>query len=360
MPDSMSREALESIRRVIEREDFILGEDVSKFEEEAAAYLGVKHAVALNSGTDAFRIALTVAGIGKGDEVILPAFCFISDAACVALEGATPVFVDIEPETCNIDLSRIEEKITERTRAIIPAHMYGMPIDMDPLMRIVSDHKLILIEDACQAFGATYKGRKMGSFGHFSGYSFYPTKPLACYGDAGLITTDDDGYAERIRMTRNHGSRKKYYHEFLGFSSRMDTIQAAVLRVHMRHFESRLAELARLHALYDQGLAGLDPSELRRPITRAGFTRGYSHYTIRSPKRDSLQSFLKNRGIVCGVFYPLSIHLQEAFRYLGHKPGDFPESERAQNEVLSLPFDMNTTEQDVEAACAAIREFFGR
>lgn len=352
-------EVLESIKRVIGCQDYILGEDVTKFEEEVAAYLRVRHAVALNSGTDAFRIALSVMGIGKGDEVILPAFCFISDAACVALEGGTPVFVDIEPETCNLDLSQIEEKITERTRGIIPAHMYGMPIDMDPLMRIVSKHNLVLIEDACQAFGAMYKGKKLGSFGHFSGYSFYPTKPLACYGDAGLITTNDDGYAEKIRMIRNHGSRKKYYHEFLGFSSRMDTIQAAILRVHMRYFESRLEQLARLHVLYDLGLAGLDPSELRRPIEcESSNRRGYSHYTIRTSKRDSLQSFLKNRGIVCGVFYPLSIHLQEAFSYLGYKQGDFPESERAQNEVLSLPFDMNTTERDVETVCIAIREYF--
>ena len=282
-PEAMELEINESIRRVIEKKEFILGEEVGKFEGEVAGFLGVKHAIGLNSGTDAFRIALSVLGIQKGDEVIVPTFCFISDAAAVVLEGGTPVFVDIEPETCNIDVSRVEEKITYRTRAVIPAHMYGFPVDMDALLEVAGKHGVCVIEDACQAFGASIDGRKAGSLGDFAGFSFYPTKPIGCYGDAGLITTDDDAFAERIKMVRNHGSRKKYYHEFLGFSSRMDTIQAAILRVTLKYFDARLARLAELHTLYSEHLSGI--GDLSLPVQKPNIRRGYSHYTIRTGKR---------------------------------------------------------------------------
>jgi dTDP-4-amino-4,6-dideoxygalactose transaminase len=354
---TVKREIAAAIQQVIDREDFILGEEVSRFEDEAAAYLGVKHAVGLNSGTDAFRIALAAIGVKPGDEVILPPFCFISDAAAVALEGGTPVFADIDPVTCNLDVRRVEEKITPRTRAVIPAHMYGVPVDLDPLLELVRAHGIVLIEDACQAFGATYRGQKAGSFGDFAGFSFYPTKPIGCYGDAGLVVTGSDEYAERIKMVRNHGSRKRYYHDFIGFSSRLDTIQAAVLRVELKYFEQRLERLEVLKALYDRELAAVDGIAL--PVRRAHIREGYTHYTIRTSRRDALAEHLRGQGIQCGIYYPLCIHLQKAFAHLGHAAGDFPESERAQAEVLSLPFSAASGEEEILRVAGAVRAFFG-
>jgi dTDP-4-amino-4,6-dideoxygalactose transaminase len=352
----LSAEMQEALSIAIEREDFVLGEDVSAFESEAAAYLGVKHAIGLNSGTDAFRIALVAIGLQAGDEVITTPFCFASDAAAVVIEGGTPVFADIDPLTTNIDISCIKEAISEKTKAIIPAHMYGVPVDMDPLMELARKHRIYIIEDACQAFGATYKGKKAGSFGEFAGYSFYPTKPLGSFGDAGLITTDSDAFAEKINMIRNHGCKKKYYHEHIGFSSRLDTIQAAVLRVRLKHVDSILGSLSKIHSLYDHGLRGLE--QITLPPQLPDITRGYTHYTIKLAKRDELSDHLARNGINAGVYYPLSIHLQPAFAFLGYKSGDFPESEKTQEEVLSLPFDIHTTEEQVEKVCRVIREFF--
>jgi len=356
--EDISREMQNALQRAIERKDFILGEDVRSFESEAAAYLGVGHAIGLNSGSDAFRIALVAIGLREGDEVITTPFCFASDAAAVVVEGGKPVFVDIDPATCNIDVELIAQSITDRTRAIIPAHMYGVPVDMDPLMELARRHGIYVIEDACQAFGATYRGKKAGSFGTFAGFSFYPTKPLGCYGDAGLITTDSDDFAEKINMIRNHGSRVKYYHELIGFSSRLDTIQAAVLRVRLKYFDGMLESLSGISRMYDHGLRDIEGISL--PPQPPGVTKGFTHYTIKTKNRDGLREHLAGKGFRADVYYPLSIHLQEAFRFLGYRSGDFPESERAQKEVLSLPFDINTTEKQVEGTCRAVREYFKR
>lgn len=352
----LSVEMQEALNRAIERKDFVLGEDVSAFETEVASYLGVKHAIGLNSGSDAFRIALVAIGLQKGDEVITTPFCFASDAAAVILENGRPVFADIDPATCNIDVNRVAERMSEKTKAIIPAHMYGAPVDMDPLMALAKKHGVYVIEDACQAFGATYKGKKAGSFGEFAGYSFYPTKPLGSYGDAGLITTDSDDFAEKIKMIRNHGCKKKYYHEFIGFSSRLDTIQASILRVRLKYVGLILQNLSKIHDAYDRGLNGLEGVTL--PPELPHVTRGFSHYTIRTTRRNELREHLLRKGIKSDVYYPLCIHLQEAFSSLGYQRGDFPESEKAQDEVLSLPFDIYTTEKQVDDVCCAIREFF--
>ncbi|MCP4691480.1 MAG: DegT/DnrJ/EryC1/StrS family aminotransferase, partial [Desulfobacterales bacterium] len=324
----LSRETREAMDRVEERKDFVLGEDVRAFETEVAAYLGVRCAVGLNSGTDAFRIALAAIGLREGDEVATTPFCCVSDAAAVVMEGGTPVFADIDSRTCNIDIDRVAEKITEKTRAIIPVHMYGAPVDMDPLLDLAKERGIYIIEDACQAFGAALKGKKAGSFGDFAGYSFYPTKPLGCYGDAGLITTDSDEFAEKIRMIRNHGSRKRYYHEFIGFSSRLDTIQAAILRVRLKYVDQILNELSKIRKAYDERLQGVEG--VIPPPVPPDATEGFSHYTIQTKKRDDLRDHLAQNGVKADVCYPLSIHLQEAFRFLGHRPGDFPESEKAQ------------------------------
>jgi dTDP-4-amino-4,6-dideoxygalactose transaminase len=354
----LSEEMREALNKAIERKDFVLGEDVRAFQTEAAEYLGVKHAIGLNSGSDAFRIALVAIGLRAGDEVITTPFCFASDAAAVVIEGGKPVFADIDPATCNIDVDRVAEKISEKTKAIIPAHMYGVPVDMDPLIELARKHNIYVIEDACQAFGATYKGKKAGSFGEFAGYSFYPTKPLGCYGDAGLITTHSDDFADKINMIRNHGSRKKYYHEHIGFSSRLDTIQAAVLRVRLKYVDSILGSLAKIHDAYGDGLHGLEGIAL--PPEMPNVTQGFTHYTARTMMRDELRDHLARNGIKTDVYYPLSVHLQEAFGFLGYKWGDFPESEKTQEEVLSLPFDIHTTEEEVDGVCRTIREFFSK
>jgi dTDP-4-amino-4,6-dideoxygalactose transaminase len=346
----------QALNRVIDREDFILGEDVAAFETEVATYLGVEHAIGLNSGTDAFRIALAVIDLQEGDEVITTPFCFASDAAAVVLEGGKPVFADIDPRTCNIEIDRIAEKISEKTKAIIPAHMYGVPVDMDPLLKLAKKHGIYVIEDACQAFGATYKGKKIGSFGEFAGYSFYPTKPLGSYGDAGLITTDSDDFADKINMIRNHGSRKRYYHEHIGFSSRLDTIQAAVIRVRLKYVDHIFDSLANLRESYNHRLQGVEVITL--PPELPEVTEGFTHYTITTTRRAQLLDDLARKGIKADVYYPLSIHLQTAFNFLGNRWGDFPESEKAQEEVLSLPFDIYTTEEQVDAVCRTIREFF--
>jgi hypothetical protein len=346
----------EALNKVIERKDFVLGEDVRAFEAEVAAYLGVKHAIGLNSGTDAFRIALATIDLQEGDEVITTPFCFASDAAAVVIEGGKPVFADIDLRTCNIDIERVAEKISQKTKAIIPAHMYGVPVDMDPLLTLAKEHGIYVIEDVCQAFGATYKGKKAGSFGEFAGYSFYPTKPLGSYGDAGLITTDSDDVADKIKMIRNHGSRKKYYHEFIGFSSRLDTIQAAVLRVRLKYVDLILGGLSKIREAYDKGLQGVEGIAL--PPKLRYVTEGFTHYTIRTTRRDELRDHLTRKGIKTDVCYPRSIHLQEAFSFLNHRWGDFPESEKAQEEVLSLPFDIYTTEEQIDGVCRNIREFF--
>lgn len=346
----------EALNRAIERKDFVLGEDVSAFETEVASYLGVKHAIGLNSGSDAFRIALIAIGLQEGDEVITTPFCFASDAAAVVIENGKPVFADINPATCNLDVDRVAERMSEKTKAIIPAHMYGVPVDMDPLMELARKHGVYIIEDACQAFGATYRGKKAGSFGEFAGYSFYPTKPLGCYGDAGLITTDSDDFAEKIKMIRNHGSRQKYYHEFIGFSSRLDTIQAAILRVRLKYVDHILGALSKIRDAYDDRLQGVE--DINLPPKLADVTEGFTHYTIRTTRRNELREHLAGNDIKADVYYPLSIHLQKAFSFLGHRRGDFPESEKAQEEVLSLPIDIHTTEKQVDGVCRAIRKFF--
>ena len=356
--DGIFREIQQALNRAIERKDFILGEDVRSFESETAAYLGVRHAIGLNSGSDAFRIALVAIGLEEGDEVITTPFCFASDAAAVVIEGGKPVFVDIDPATCNIDVNRIPHCITVRTKAIIPVHLYGVPVDMDPLLELTRRHNIYVIEDACQAFGATQRGKKLGSFGAFAGFSFYPTKPLGCYGDAGLITTDSDDFAKKINMIRNHGSRIKYYQERIGFSSRLDTIQAAILRVRLRYFDHILESLSLISGMYDHGLRDIE--DIALPPRLPGVMKGFTHYTIRTKNRDELREYIARRGIKTDVYYPLSIHLQPAFGFLGYRRGDFPESERAQAEVLSPPFDIHTTEEQVEGVCRAVREYFTR
>lgn len=322
----------EAIQRVLKSGQFIMGPDVKAFEEEAAEYLGVKHAVGVNSGTDALVIGLRAMGVGPGDEVITTPFSFFATAESISNVGATPVFVDIDENTFNIDPSLIEAAITPRTKAIMPVHLYGNPAAMDEIMEIANKHGLQVIEDCAQSFGATYQGKQTGSIGHIGAFSFFPTKNLGAFGDGGLITTDNDEYAEQLRMLRAHGSKKKYHNEVLGYNSRLDSIQAAILRVKLPHIDKWNAARRAIANKYNTLLAevpGVKPPEI---------TGGhvFHQYTIRltGVNRDEIRTCLAEDGIQTMIYYP--IPQNELPIYEGQYNG-FPVSDQVANEVLSLP-----------------------
>ncbi len=333
---------------VLESGHFILGPNVSAFEQEMAAYLGVKHAVGLASGTDALIIALRAAGIGAGDEVIVPAYSFFATAGCVMTVGATPVFVDIEPHTYSLDADQMESRLTPRTRAILPVHLYGQPVDMNGVLSLARDRGLLVIEDNAQAIGAEFQGRKTGGLGDIGCLSFYPTKNLGAYGDAGMLVTNDDRLAESARMLHTHGWKKKYFPEMLGYNSRLDEIQAAVLRVKLKYLDDWNAGRRELAHEYSRLLAD---GPVRVPYERPGATHVYHLYIIRSGQREVLRERLKAAGIASDVYYPQPMHLAVPCRALGCKPGDFPAAEQASRETLALPlYPEMTFEQAAEVA----------
>ena len=344
------------INEVLESCAFVLGPKTAAFEEAFAAYCGAEHCVAVSSGTAALHVALLAAGVGPGDEVVTVSHTFIATAEAVSYTGATPVFVDIDPETFNIDPARIEAAITERTRAIIPVHLFGQMAEMDPILAVAGRHGLAVVEDAAQAIGATYRGRKAGSMGTVGCLSFYPTKNLGAMGDAGMILTQDIELAEKLSALRVHGETRKYFHELVGGNFRMDSIQAAVLTVKLRHLDAWTARRRAIAARYDEMLAGV--SEVITPTVRDCCVSVYNQYVIRVPRRDELKDFLAGRGVATGIYYPLSLHQQECFRSWGYRPGDFPESERAAAEVLALPVYPELSDEQVAYVAGAIREFF--
>jgi dTDP-4-amino-4,6-dideoxygalactose transaminase len=332
-------EVMQAVARVFESQHFILGPEVKLLEEEIAAKLGAKFAVGCASGTDALILSLLAEGIGEGDEVITTPFSFIATGGSIAYVGAKPVFVDIDPATYNIDPARIEAAITPRTRAILPVHLFGLPADLDPILKIAKTHKLVVIEDAAQAIGSRYAGKYAGTFGEYGCFSFFPSKNLGGAGDGGIITTNDAGIAEQLQMLRVHGSKKKYFHEMIGTNSRLHALQAAVLRVKLRHLDAwqrgRQERAERYRRLFmEAGLSGFIVAPAPPPEK---FEHVYNQFTIRCARRDELKAFLQVAGIPSEIYYPLSIHLQKAFAYLGHVAGEFPESEKASREVLSLP-----------------------
>jgi len=352
-------EVMQAVARVFESQHFILGPEVKLLEEEIAAKLGAKFAVGCASGTDALILSLLAEGIGKGDEVITTPFSFIATGGSIAYVGAKPVFVDIDPATFNINPALLEAAITLRTRAIMPVHLFGLPADLDPILKIATEHKLLVVEDAAQAIGSRYAGRYTGTFGKYGCFSFFPSKNLGGAGDGGLITTDDAGMAERLQMLRVHGSKKRYFHEILGTNSRLHALQAAVLRVKLRHLDdwqkgrqNRAERYGRLFA--EAGLSHFLTAPLQPP---AKFEHVYNQFTIRCRRRDELKAFLQAAGIPSEIYYPLCIHLQEAFAYLGHATGEFPESEKASREVLSLPVYAELPDAQQERVVKAIAEF---
>ncbi|MBN3033104.1 MAG: DegT/DnrJ/EryC1/StrS family aminotransferase [Candidatus Saganbacteria bacterium] len=355
--NSALRQEIDSaLARVVDKGHFILGENVAALEKEFAAYCGTKFAVGVASGTDALHLALRAAGIQPGDEVITSPFTFVATAEAIKYCGATPVFADIEPNTFNIDPVQAAKKITKKTRAILPVHLYGLACDMAKLSNLAKEHDLKLIEDCAQASGATFNGRQAGSFGDAGCFSFFPTKNLGCFGDGGLITTNDERLAEEVRVLRGHGSRKTYHYDLIGYNSRLDELQAAVIRVKMPHLDHLIASRRKKAALYRQQLKDL--KEITLPPEPAGHT--FNQYTLRVKDRDKLFERLKAQQAGAMVYYPLSLHLQKAFAPLGHKPGDFPESEMAQEEVISLPIFPELADGEVDAVCQAIKGYFAR
>jgi dTDP-4-amino-4,6-dideoxygalactose transaminase len=350
---SIAAEVEAAVGRVMTNADFILGADVAAFEDEFARYCEAKECVGLDSGMSALELGMRAMGIGPGDEVITPAGSFIASSSAISFTGATPVWVDIDHHSYNIDPDLIEAAITPRTKAIMVVHLYGQPADMDRVLAVAARHDLPVIEDACQSHGAHYRGRRAGSMGAFGAFSFYPSKNLGAYGDAGALTTNDPKLAETVRMMRNYGQRAKYDHVFLAWNRRLDTLQAAVLRVKLRHLDQWNTARKTIASLYGELLAG---SSAALPRTAPGAEHVYHLFVVQVEQRQRVHEELAARGISTGIHYPVPIHLQEAYRERGFHTGAFPVTEAAASRVLSLPMYPEMTESDVRRVAAAVNE----
>ncbi len=345
-----------AISAVVDSAHFILGSNVAELEKEAAAYHGAKYAVGVASGTDALQLALRACGIKEGDEVITTPFTFVATAEAISYTGAKPVFADIDPGTFNIDPDRIKEKINKKTKAIIPVHLFGQASDMDPIMGLAKKHGLKVIEDSCQAIGAKYGGKHVSTIGDAGCLSFFPTKNLGGFGDGGMVITDDENIYNEVRILRGHGSRTTYHYDMVGFNSRLDEIQAAVLRVKLKHLETWMESRRKNAALYNKMLSGT----VETPKENNKARHVYNQYTIKVKDRNKLQEFLKTKGIGSMIYYPLALHLQKVYEDLGYGNGDMPECEKAQAEVLSLPIFPELTEAQVTEVAEAVKEFRGK
>lgn len=354
---SIKTEIDEAVLRVLASATYVLGPEVDAFEKEFAARHNVRHAVAVNTGTSALHVALLAAGIKSGDEVITVSMTFIATVSAIRYTGATPVFVDVDPVTATMDVAQIESKITPRTRAIMPVHLYGQPADMDPIMEIAKRHNLVVIEDAAQAHAAEYKTRRVGGIGHVAGFSFYPGKNLGAYGEAGIATTNDDKYAHTMRLLRDWGQEKKYYHDIHAFNYRMDAIQGAILRVKLRQLE-KWTDVRRAHARrYDELLRG---SGIRHATEVTGRKHVYHIYGVYHERRAELQSALQEAGIHTGIHYPIPVHLQRAYADLGYKNGDLPMTEKIAREQLSLPMFPELTDDQIGRVAKAVAAWAGK
>ena len=352
-----------AVDAVLESQMCILGATVADCEAALAEYCNCPHAVAVSSGSDALLISLMAENVGRGDEVITTPYTFFATVGAIARLGATPVFVDIDPETYNIDPAGVADRITTKTKAVIPVHLYGQCADMDPIMEAADARGVPVIEDAAQAIGSEYKGRRAGSIGRYGCFSFFPSKNLGAAGDGGLVTTRDDDVDERLRVLRAHGSKPKYYHSLIGGNFRCDALQAAIVAVKLRHLDGwtagRQSNAARYRRLFDE--AGLVADDLvRLPVERDGYRHIYNQFVIRVPRRDALRAYLKEQKIGNEVYYPVPLHLQKCFDYLGCKEGDFPESEKAARETLALPIYPELSDQQAERVVECIGKFFGK
>ena len=362
-----------AIDPVLESQRFIMGPQVKSLEEKVARYVNARHAISCASGSDALLLSLMAAGIGQGDAVITTPYTFFATAGTISRLGATPIFVDIDPKTYNIDPDKIEATLTGKGRygsslithhssikAIIPVHLYGQAADMDPIMEIARRCDLIVIEDAAQAIGTEYKGRRAGSIGHFGCFSFFPSKNLGGYGDGGMVTTNSDEFDDRLRILRVHGSKPKYHHKVVGLNSRLDSLQAAILDVKLRHLDgwsaARKGNAEWYNAKFQE--VGLSDRFLVAPYQVRGGRHIYHQYVIRAKRRDELMCYLKEKGIGCEVYYPVPLHLQECFASYGYTDGDLPNAENAAKETLAIPIYPELTEQQKRCVVDAIREFY--
>ena len=356
---TIREEVRRAVDAVLESQYFILGPAVAQCEELLAPYCGCEHAVGVSSGSDALLICLMAEGIGPGDEVITTPYTFFATAGAISRVGAVPVFVDISPDTYNIDPAQIDSRVTPRTKAIIPVHLYGQCAEMDPILDIARRRGLVVIEDAAQAIGAEYKGRRAGSMGDYGCFSFFPSKNLGAAGDGGLVTVQDAQRAEKLRVLRVHGSKPKYYHALIGGNFRLDALQAAVISVKFRHLErwteSRRANADRYRRLFAE--AGLADGAVGLPLAVPHCRHIYNQFVIRLPSRDQVQAHLKNCGVSTEIYYPVPLHLQECFAYVGNGAGDFPASEAAAKETLALPIYPELSDAQARHVVQCIAEF---
>jgi dTDP-4-amino-4,6-dideoxygalactose transaminase len=357
--EPLREETLAAIARVVDSQRFIGGPELESLERELADMIGARHALGVSSGTDALLVAMMALGIGPGDEVITPTFSFFATAGCVSRLGATPKLVDIDPVTFNVNVHAVERAITPKTRAIIPVHLFGLCADMDPLIDVTRRRNIAVIEDAAQAIGSKYDARQAGTMGTFGCFSFFPSKNLGAFGDAGLVTTNDDALAARVKMLRNHGAEPKYYHKYIGGNFRLDALQASVLRVKLPHLAAWTEFRRRNAARYDSMFraAGLD-DVVTLPYEPANRYHIFNQYVIRAPRRDALRAHLDASGIGNEVYYPVPFHLQECFAPLGHRPGDFPEAESAAADVLAIPIYGELTEEQQSHVVERIAAFY--
>ena len=348
------QEVDEAVRRVMESARFIGGPEITELEKEVARYSQCAHAVGVASGTDALLLALWALGVGPGDEVVTSAYSFFASAGTIANNGATPVFVDIDPRTYNLDPLKLEAAITPRTKAVVPVSLYGQCCDMSAIRAICQARKLWLIEDAAQSIGSEWEGKRSGSLADFGCFSFFPSKNLGAAGDGGMVVAQDAELADRVRMLKDHGARPKYFHSLIGTNSRLDALQAAILRVKLKHLDRWSEARARNAALYNQLFEG---SRAVRPYKDPRTRHIYNQYVIRVPKRDELKAFLTERQIGCEIYYPVPLHLQKCFAALGYKEGDMPHAEAAAKETIALPIYPELTEDQIRTVAATVREF---
>lgn len=353
---SVKGELLNAFEAFFDKSWYILGDEVKLFEQEYAAFNKVNYCVGVSNGLDALHISLKALGVGQGDEVIVPSNTYIATVLAVSYVGATPVFVEPDIRTYNIDPRKIEEKITSRTKAIMPVHLYGQACDMESIMKIAEKHNLFVVEDNAQSQGATFNDRLTGSWGHMNGTSFYPGKNLGALGDAGAVTTNSEELARKVKMLRNYGSEKKYYNEMVGFNMRLDEIQAAFLRVKLKYLNEWTLQRQSIAAMYDEALKGCEGIVM--PFTHEKATHVYHLYMIRTKKRDELQTFLSEKGIGTLIHYPIPPHLQEAYKHLNFKNGDFPIAEEIASTCLSLPMWPGMTSSQVDIIAGHCKSFF--
>jgi len=346
----------EAMQAVLDKSNYIMGDEVVQLEDSLQDFTKSKHAITCASGTDALLLAMMVLDIQPGDEIITTPFTFIATAETIAFLKAKPVFVDIDEQTYNIDPLKIEEKITEKTKAIIPVSLYGQPADMDAVQAIADKHGLKVIIDGAQSFGSTYKGKTDSSLGDISTTSFFPAKPLGCFGDGGAVFTNDDALAEKMKSLRIHGQAKRYHHQYIGMGGRMDTLQAAVLNVKLKYYAKDLALRQEVAKRYSKALEGKD---ITLPYIAKEATSAWAQYSVRVKNRDEVQTKLKQQGIPTAVHYPIPLHLQECFEYLGYSRGDFPIAEQVSNEIMSLPMNPYLEEEEIAYICQKVLEIVG-